>query len=47
MQLVAEELGNRDIADQMNLSEHALRKHLFRISTRHASVAYPSHKEWA
>jgi DNA-binding NarL/FixJ family response regulator len=31
MRLVAEGLGNRDIAEQMNLSEHTVKNYLFRI----------------
>jgi DNA-binding NarL/FixJ family response regulator len=31
MRLVAEGLGNREIADQMNLSEHTVKNYLFHI----------------
>ena len=31
VQLVAEGLGNREIADQMKISEHTIKNHLFRI----------------
>jgi len=31
MRLVAEGLGNRDVAEQLNLSEHTVKNYLFRI----------------
>jgi DNA-binding NarL/FixJ family response regulator len=56
--LVAEGLGNRQIAIELNLSEHTIKKYLFRIfeklgiSTRVELVLYavnngePRHAEW-
>lgn len=56
--LVAEGLGNRDIARELNLSEHTIKKYMFRIfdklgiSTRVELVLYavnngdPRHAEW-
>ena len=56
--LVAEGLGNRQIAQELNLSEHTIKKYLFRIfeklgiSTRVELVLYamnngdPRHAEW-
>jgi len=56
--LVAEGLGNRQIASELNLSEHTIKKYLFRIfdklgiSTRVELVLYafnngnPRHAEW-
>jgi len=56
--LVAEGLGNRQIAGELNLSEHTIKKYLFRIfeklgiSTRVELVLYavnngdPRHAEW-
>lgn len=56
--LVAEGLGNRDIARELNLSEHTIKKYLYRvfeklgISTRVELVLYavnngdPRHAEW-
>jgi DNA-binding NarL/FixJ family response regulator len=47
--LVAEGLGNRDIARELNLSEHTIKKYLFRIfdklgtSTRVELVLYAVH----
>ena len=57
--LVAEGLGNRQIAHELNLSEHTIKKYLFRIfeklgvSSRVELVLYavnngdPRHAEWA
>jgi DNA-binding NarL/FixJ family response regulator len=56
--LVAEGLGNRQIAGELSLSEHTIKKYLFRIfeklgvSTRVELVLYavnngdPRHAEW-
>jgi DNA-binding NarL/FixJ family response regulator len=56
--LVAEGLGNRQIARELNLSEHTIKKYLFRVfeklgvSTRVELVLYavnngePRHAEW-